>query len=184
MPIIPAEPVPQPDGKAIQALKDKGVIVIPVAQNSNYLMANFITATNITDKDIALLLPLKRQMTWLKLNDVNIGDSALNIISQCTNLTLLQLNNTKITNGGLSLISKLDKLQSLSLVGTKITSEGVTKLQPLKNLQSMYLYQTEVNKNDWGKLKKAFPKTIIDSGGYTVPLLVTDTTEVKPLKSK
>ncbi|MEO6330842.1 MAG: c-type cytochrome domain-containing protein [Ginsengibacter sp.] len=180
--IIPAEPIGQADDRALQALKDRGVIVIPVSQNSNYLVANFISAINITDRDIALLSPLKKQLTWLKLNNINIGDSALNVISQCTNLTLLQLNNTKITDIGLSQIKKLDKLQSLSLVGTKVTGQGIMQLQSLKGLQSIFLYQTDVNKNDWHQLKKVFPKTELDTGGYIVPFLATDTVEIKPAK--
>jgi hypothetical protein len=182
VPIIPSEPVEKADAKAMQALKDKGVIIIPVSQNSNYLMANFVSLLTVTGSDIALLLPLKKQLTWLKLNDTNIGDSALKIIGQCTNLTLLQLNNTRITDRGLNEIKKLNKLQSLSLVGTKVTGQGVMQLQSLKNLQSVYLYQTEVNKEDWPKLKKVFSKTNLDTGGYVVPLLTTDTIEVKPPK--
>ena len=117
------------------------------------------------------------------MNNSTINDSALKVIGQCTNLTLLQLNNTKITDRGLSEIKKLDKLQSLSVVGTKVTGQGIMQLQSLKGLQSIYLYQTEVNKNDWPNLKKVFPKTELDTGGYAVPVLVTDTTEVKPSKS-
>ena len=70
---IPSAPVEKTDNKAVQQLKDKGVIVLPVAQNSNYLSANFITATNITDKDLALLLPIKKQLVWLKCGDTKIG---------------------------------------------------------------------------------------------------------------
>ena len=152
--IIPAEPVEQADEKSLQSLKDKGAIIIPVAQNSNYLMANFVSAINITDADIKLLLSVKKQ-----------------------------LNNTKITDKGLGLIKDLNKLQSLSLVGTKVTANGIIQLQMIKGLQSIYLYQTGVNKNDWPALKNAFPKTEIDSGGYVVPLLTTDTTIVKAPKA-
>ena len=101
--IIPQEPVENADEKALQPLTDKGVIIIPVAQNSNYLMANFVSAKNIADKDIKLLLSAKKQLVWLKLNDTEIDDSALAAIGQCTNLTLLQLNNTKITDVGLKI---------------------------------------------------------------------------------
>jgi uncharacterized membrane protein len=182
IPNVPPEPVEKADAKAIQALKDKEVIVIPVSQSSNYLMANFVSAASITDRDMTLLLPLKKQLVWLKLNDTNIGDSAVNIISQCPNLILLQLNNTKITDRGLSAIKKLEKLQSLSVVGTKITGQGIAQLRSLKNLQSIYLYKADVNKKDWALLKRAFPKTDLDTGGYTVPLLTTDTIEVKAPK--
>jgi len=95
----------------------------------------------------------------------------------------LQLNNTRITDKGLGLIKNLNKLQSLSLVGTKVTANGVIQLQSIKGLQSIYLYQTGVNKNDWPALQKAFPKTEVDSGGYVVPLLATDTTVVKAPKA-
>lgn len=181
--IIPPEPVEKAGGKQLQPLIEKGVIIIPVSQNSNYLMANFVSAVHITESDIKLLLTIKKQLTWLKLNDLNIGDSALAVIGQCSNLTLLQLNNTRITDSGLSLIKNLNRLQSISLVGTKVSGKGIIKLQPIKGLQSIYLYQTAVNKNDWAVLKKAFPKTEIDSGGYSVPLLTTDTTIVKSPKT-
>lgn len=183
IPVIPAEPVERANEKALQPLIAKGAIIIPVAQNSNYLMANFVSAVNITDADIKLLLPVKKQLAWLKLNDIGITDSALSVIGQFTNLTLLQLNNTVITDKGLGLINNLNKLQSISLVGTKVTAKGVMQLQTIKSLQSIYLYQTGVNKNDWPALQKAFPKTEIDSGGYVVPLLTTDTTIVKAPKA-
>jgi Leucine-rich repeat (LRR) protein len=153
-----------------------------VAQNSNYLLADYVSATNITDKDMEMLLPLKKQLVWLKLSSTNITDSAVSIIGKCTNLTLLQLNNTKLTDKGLAALNRLDNLQYLSLVGTKVTSQGVLQLQSLNSLQSIYLYQTRVNKTDWVQLKRAFPKVSLDSGGYLVPLFATDTTQVKPPK--
>jgi len=78
--IIPAEPVEKADEKALQPLINKGAIIIPVAQNSNYLMANFVSAKNITDNDIMLLLSIKKQLAWLKLTDTSISDSSLSVI--------------------------------------------------------------------------------------------------------
>ncbi|HUS03240.1 MAG TPA: c-type cytochrome domain-containing protein [Chitinophagaceae bacterium] len=179
---IPESEVEKGSEKAMQLLKDKGITIIPVAQNSNYLMADYVSATNVTDQDIELLLPLKKQLVWLKLGNTNITDSALSLVGQCTNLTLLQLNNTKVTDKGLAALDKLDNLQSINLVGTRVTAQGVLQLQSLKSLQSIYLYQTKVNKADWQQLKRAFSKASLDTGGYIVPLLVTDTTEVKPPK--
>lgn len=177
---VPATWVEKADNKAIQVLQEKGVIVMPVAQNNNCLMANFVTAQNITDKDISLLLPLKKQLVWLKLGNTKVSDSALNIISQCTNVTLLQLENTNITDKGLKQLQSLQHLQSLNIVGTNISAAGVLALKDLKALRTIYLYQTKVDKKDWPNLQKQFPKTILDSGGYVVPLLATDTMIVKP----
>ncbi|MBD0378211.1 MAG: hypothetical protein ICV51_21610 [Flavisolibacter sp.] len=177
---IPSEPVEKGDEKAIQALKERGVVILPVAQNSNYLMANFVTATDLADKDLALLLPLKKQLVWIKLNDAPIGDSALAILSQCMNLTSLQLSGTRITDKGLVPLKKLNNLQYLNLVGTNISLQGLKELQPLKELQSLYLYQTRITKEEEATLRKIFPRTFIDLGGYNVPSLPTDTEKVKP----
>ena len=180
---IPSAPVEAADEKAVQALRDKGVVIIPVAQNSHYLSANCITATGITDKDLALLLPIQKQLAWLKIGHTNITDNGLVYIAACTSLHLLQADYTAITDKGLDQLKNLTALQSLNLTGTKVTAEGIKKLNGLKQLKWLYLYQTGVDKKDWSQLSKLFPYTSLDSGGYTVPLLASDTTEVKaPVK--
>ena len=126
-----------------------------------------------------LLLPLKKQLVWLKCGDTKITDSAVAFIAQCTNLTFLQLNNTLITDKGLQQLASLKQLQSLNLVSTNITMNGLETLKDLKQLQSLYLYQTKINKEEWGLLQKEFPKTLIDSGGYNVPLFPNDTVVLK-----
>ena len=64
-------------------------------------------------------------------------------------------------------------------MGTTITMAGLNALKDLKELRSLYLYQTKVNKEDWTTLQKEFPKTLVDSGGYNVPLLPNDTVVLK-----
>ncbi len=179
LPQVPAKPVEAADEKAIQALRDKAVIVIPVAQNSNYLSANFINANNFTAKDINLLKPLQKQLVWLKIGHTKINDSALNTIAGCKELTSLQLNNTDVTDKGLAALKSLQNLQSLNLVATKVTAQGIMQLQSLKKLQALFLFQSAVGKNDWDKLKTVFPKTVLDSGGYQLQFLASDTVEVK-----
>ncbi len=176
---VPEDPVEKVEDKAVEHLKNKGVIVMPVSQNSNYIMANFVTASNINDKDLSLLLPLKKQLVWLKLGDTKITDSALAYVAQCTNITFLQLHNTNITDNGLALLKSLHKLQSLNLVATNVTANGILTLKNLNQLSTLYLYETKVERKDWLQLKNEFPKTILDSGRYVVPLLPTDTMVVK-----
>lgn len=178
-PNVPAGTVDPADETSVQQLQDKGVIVLPVAQNSDYLSANFVTASHITDEDLSLLLPLKKQLVWLKLGDTKITDSGLTYISECTNLVLLQLDSTNITDKGLQKLSTLKQLQSLNVVGTNITAQGLMALKNLTQLQSVYLYQTKIDKQQWAQLQKLFPKTILDSGGYNVPLFPSDTVVLK-----
>ena len=181
---VPQMPVEKADETALQKLRDKGVIVEYVAQKNNYLFANFVTATNITDKDLELLLPIKKQLIWLNLNNMNVSDSGLAILSKCNSLTKLQLAHTNITDKGLAYLKDLKQLRSLNVVGTKITTTGIMQLKDLKNLQSLYLFQTNINKSDWAELKKAFPKTMVDSGGYNMPFLPDDTVILKAPPTK
>jgi uncharacterized membrane protein len=179
LPDIPEQPVNEADAAAIQKLKDKGVIVLPVAQNSNYLMANYVSARGVSNKDIELLLPLKKQLVWLKLGSTPINDSALTAIGKCTNLTRLQLDYTKITDAGLSKLNNLQQLRYLNLVGTKVTAKGLMALKGLKELRAAYVYLTAITANDTATLQKALPNTRIDVGGYVVPTLESDTSRVK-----
>ncbi len=176
---IPETPVDKADEQAVSRLKKAGVVVIPIAQNSNYLSASFFTAGPAADSLIKLLEPLKKQLLWLKLDNASINDAALDNIAKLSALTRLQLTNTGITDNGIVKLQALEHLQSLNLMGTKVTAQGVLQLSKLKALRNLYLYHTGVNNNDWPGLKKAFPATQIDSGNYVVPTLQTDTTEVK-----
>ena len=184
LPDLPQTPVDKADEKAIQKLKERGIIVFPVARNSNYLKANFVTVDSITTKDIVLLSPIKKQLVWLNLGYKKIPDSLLIPIAQLTNLTRLQLDNTPITDKGLISLQSLINLQYLNLVGTKVTSQGVIQLKNLPKLQAIYLYKTFISSSDWPMLKNNFPKVTLDTGGYRVPFLETDTMIVKPPEKK
>jgi len=184
LPDLPQTPVDKADEKAIQKLKDSGIIVFPVARNSNYLTANFVTVDSITYNDIVLLLSIKKQLVWLNLSYKKIQDSLLIPIAQLTNLTRLQLDNTPITNEGLISLQSLINLQYLNLVGTKVTSQGVIQLKSLPKLQAIYLYKTFISSSDWPMLKNNFPKVTLDTGGYQVPTFETDTMIVMPPEKK
>ncbi len=179
---VPARPVDRADDKIIQHLSAKGIVVLPVAQGINYLLMNFVTDTIVTNDVLQLTVQLKKQLIWLKLNNTNIGDSSLQLLAQLANLTRLDVSHTHITDKGLLYLQGLQSLQYLNLVGTGITAQGVAQLKGLKNLQSLFLYQTNVNQAGYTALKTMFPKTVIDAGGYIVPTLITDTTQVKAKK--
>jgi uncharacterized membrane protein len=176
---VPENPVGKAEEETINRLKKAGVMIMPVAQNSNYLSASFFTAGPGADSLVKLLEPLKKQLVWLKLDNAVITDATLDEIARLPALTRLQLTNTGITDKGLVKLQSLEQLQSLNLVGTKVTTQGLMQLSKLKKLKNLYLYQTGVNINEWPQLQKAFPAAQIDSGKYTVPTLPADTTEIK-----
>jgi hypothetical protein len=102
------------------------------------------------------------------------------MISSLSALTRLSLERTSITDKGILALQKLTSLQYINLVGTKVTAKGLAQLKALNKLEKIFLYQTSITGTDWNELKKTFPKAMIDSGGYTMPLLEGDTSEVKP----
>ncbi len=181
---VPIMPVEKADEAAIKTLKDVGAVVVPVAQGSNYLSINFVTVPRINDETIKLLLPLKKQLVWLKLNDTKLSENALAVVSECKGLTILYLNNTAINDKGLLALKGLDSLQLLSMVNTGITAYGLLPLASLKNLQALYIYGTGVKETDTVMLRKSFPKTRIDIGGYLMPFIESDTARIKAPKAK
>jgi uncharacterized membrane protein len=179
---VPVTPVEKANDAILAKLKQDSVVVLPVAQNSNYLAANFVTDSSVSNEVLQLLLLLKKQLIWLNLANTNINDASLSVVAQLNNLTRLHLENTFITDKGLQQLRSLSNLQYLNIVGTKVSSQGVLELKGLKKLQLLFLYQTNINAAEYASLKKIFSKTLIDTGGYAVPTFATDTTEVKVKK--
>jgi uncharacterized membrane protein/mono/diheme cytochrome c family protein len=172
---IPSEPVEPASASAISALRNASVSILPVANNSNYLSANFVSVKNIDDKTVALLEPVKQQLVWLKISGAALSEASLKTIALCSNVTSLHLDRTNLTDNGIGIIAQMKKLQYLNLAGTQVTGKGVTQLKSLPSLQHVYLYQALVNKSDWNNLQQLMPKVVLDSGGYHVPSLDTDT---------
>jgi hypothetical protein len=177
---IPDQAIEKADDKVIQKLKARGIAVSTVSQNSNYLSINFIAVDAISEKDLDLLEPLRKQIIWLKLGNTKLSDQQIDMISSLSALTRLSLERTSITDKGILALQKLTSLQYINLVGTKVTAKGLAQLKALNKLEKIFLYQTSITGTDWNELKKTFPKAMIDSGGYTMPLLEGDTSEVKP----
>jgi len=181
---IPALAVEKADDKILKQITQKGILILPVSQNSNYLMATFPEDTLVSKEDLQMLVKLKKQLIWLKFNNNTFEKKAFQTLSQLTNILKLNLSNTNITDNEVSLLQSLDSLHYLNLVGTKVTARGILPLQKLKSLHSLFLYGTNVTREDFKKLRTSFAKTNIDSGNYFVPLLATDTTVVKDKKKK
>lgn len=182
--LFPAVKVPVPGAEAVQALKDAGAVVISVGQNSNFLSVNFINLPKTGSKELALLKPLAKQIVALRLSGTSVGDQALKSMVELPHLTKLFLDGTKVGDAGLSSVKSLKYLSYINLVGTKVSKAGLAQLKDLPALREVYLYQTSIKGQDWQELKRLLPKVNIDTGGYVVPTLVSDTTLVKEAPKK
>lgn len=170
------EPVPQ---SVLDTLRHAGIIVLPVAVNSNYLLANFVSIPRLDERTIALLSRISKQLVWLKLGYAELSEESWKRIGQCINLTRLSIEHTNLTDASVKYLSSLGNLQYLNLVGTKVSVQGIQSLTGLVKLEKLYLGQTLVHGDEIAQLRKAFPKTQLDSGNYRVENLATDTQLLK-----
>jgi hypothetical protein len=176
---IPQKEVAAADEKAINGLKNKGVTIVNVALNSNYLNANFITLSHTSDTIHDLIEDIKENLVWIKMPGMQFTDALTKAIAGCTSLTKLSINNTTISDIQLAKLNSLNELQYLNIVNTKITLAGLLKLSNLKKLNQLYLGQTSITANDLNKIKNIFPNAKVDFGNYQIEKLITDTQLVK-----
>ncbi|PWU00178.1 MAG: hypothetical protein C5B52_09305 [Bacteroidetes bacterium] len=176
---IPSQKVSPANQTALDELRKTGAAILPVSEGSNYLSANIFPGVKEGNEIATMLEPVSNQLIWLKLNGINLSDSGMRSIGKLTSLIRLSLDNTKITDKGLAQLQGLNHLKYLNLVGTNTSANGVIQLKSLKNIQSIYLYKTKINRAGFEEIKKAFPTAFIDTGGYQVPFLATDTAIVR-----
>ena len=200
---VPEKEVEAADEKAVEALRAKGFLVMAVAQGRNWLeveagggamdsgpgsgvAGNGIAgagtaARGSTGEDdwVRLLLPIRKQLLSLRAGHTGIGDSAMKVIGQCTELRSLELSGDTVGDAGLAELKGLSELRVLNLVGTPVSAAGVEGLKGLVKLRAVYLYGTKVSAGDWSALRKVFPKVELDTGGYSLPKLETDTAVVR-----
>jgi hypothetical protein len=176
------EPLPEvgpPDQAAINALKKKGVLVLPLAVDNNYLEVNFISARDIKEEDMRQLVKLKAQVIELDAGFPSTSDSSIKYISQLTKLRRLKLNDSRVTNAGINQLKALTELRYLNVKGTAVSAAGLKDLAGLKKLGVIYTFNSALIAGELMDLKKSFPKTRIDTGNYNLPKLASDTTEIK-----
>jgi len=180
---IPEKVVEQADTKVVQELLARGVAVIPLALNSNYLSVNFVALDTITDNDLQLLQSLSKQLIWLKIGDTNLDNNKLKFLLKLSSLSRLSIERTAVNDEGIAMLSNLPNLTYLNLVGTSVTAKGLMQLKSLKKLRQIFLYQTAISVKEFSQLNKIFPNAVIDTGGYKLKYLESDTVELKSARA-
>ena len=171
-----ASPIP---AELLAQLNKEGIVVVPVVNGSNYVRANLIGVEKVSAQTFQLLAKISDQLLQLNASFTAVKDEYLVALSNCKQLKQLELNGTAITNKGLASLTALENLESLSITQTKVTADGIGNVSALKKLKKVYLYGTGFTNAAVAALKQKNPGLIIDTGGYKLPVLATDTTETK-----
>ncbi|MFN6387634.1 MAG: c-type cytochrome domain-containing protein, partial [Bacteroidota bacterium] len=181
---LPAQKVSAISSDLLTELNKEGVAVVPIVNGSNYVRANLIGVETLSAQTFQLLSKISDQLLQLNASFTTIKDEHLSALSNCKQLKQLELNGTSITNKGLASLAALENLEILSITQTKATAEGISSLTAIKNLKKVFLYNTSFTSAAIAQLKQKMPGLLIDTGGYKLPILVTDTTEAKALEIK
>lgn len=157
----------------IEALRRTGVTVKPLSLGQNLLEVNAVNADHFGEKEVALLLPLAEQITWLKLGKTRITDASLGEIAKLKNLTRLYLEHTGIGDKGIAAIKALPYLEYLNLIATKVSDTGLKDAAAMTSLRSVYIWQSAITDSVASGIGREKPGLEIIDGIYK--------TEVVPL---
>ena len=177
---LPLADVTKAPEKVIDSLRKIGVLVMPIEPGRNHLQVNFVNCTMSADSATALLTQLSDQLVWLRLSGTKLTDKGLRNLAGCKNLKRLFLDHTDITDAGVLQLNGLKNLEFLNLTATAVSSSGLKKLDGLDNLTSLHVFDTGVRASELPSLQTIFTKANIDTGGYSLPMLESDTSILKP----
>lgn len=180
---VPVNEIKPANQSSLNQLTKMGVTILKVANNSNYLTANFITVNNSNDTIANLIKTVSANIVWLKMPKMHFTNSVLDAIALCDSLTKLNIEHASITDDQLSKFKNLKRIHYLNLVGTKISLHGLLELKNCTKLNELYLGETIISNKDSLVIQKAFPIAKIIFGNYRTQNLPSDTVLLKaPLK--
>jgi hypothetical protein len=160
-PKLPTVPAANPI--VLENLRKHGILVMPIAQNTNtiYVNASYV-GKDFDDNKIALLEPIAEQLLWLNLARTGITDKGIATLEKYTLLTRLHLENTSISDAATVHLSKLSSLEYLNLYATQVSDVSVPYLQKIDQLKKIFLWQTKITPQGAEALRKHF----VDAGEY------------------
>jgi uncharacterized membrane protein len=172
---VPDDKVGEVPDEVISELKKMGASVMIASADNNYIMVNLTGVRELTAEKLAVLQRVPQQLIWLDAGGHQLTDEHFTVLSQLQNLRMLYLNETSTSDQQLTRLASLHELRYLNLVGNPVTGKGVINLQKLAHLEQLFLYRTKVTSADVIQFSKWNTRLMIDTGGYQLPKLPTDT---------
>ena len=156
--LIPKLPeVPQADAQIVQKLRDSGILIMPIAQNTNALYVNAsYKGKSFNDESAKLLQSIAPQLLWLNIARTAVTDEVAETLSKFTLLERLHAENTSLTDGATPNLSRLSNLKYLNLYGTDVSDASIENFRKLKKLEKIFLWQTKVTSEGAESLRKNF----------------------------
>ncbi len=152
---------------AMTALQARGAVVQRVAADTEAIDVNLsLLREQITDADVALLVPLASRLVWLNISRTAITDAAAAQLASLTQLRRLHAANTKLTDATFRSLGTLAHLEYLNAYGTGLGDAGLAAVGALPKLERLYAWQTQVTADAAKAARAAAPKLALDLGDY------------------
>ena len=158
---------------SINKIKNQGIHVQPLSQNSNFLSVSCINYPDFNNLDFISLLAIGKQIAVLDLGGTQISDELFEQIRELEHLTKLKIDHTKITGNGIEQLANLNYLKVLNLTGTRFKKDNLPALSQLHSLKTVYLFNTGLNEVDHREFK-ADSSLVIEFGNYELPKQASD----------
>ncbi|SKB68960.1 c-type cytochrome domain-containing protein [Dyadobacter psychrophilus] len=156
--------VPAANEQDIENLRKAGLMVNTLSQDQNLLEISAVNLPGFSDKQMELLQPVARQITWLKLGSTAITDAALPQIARFPNLSKLHLEYTDVTDKGIISLKPLAHLGYINIVNTKVGDKGLKAIAEMKALRSVYVWQSAVTDSAVSQMGRQKPNLLVMNG--------------------
>ncbi len=119
----------------------------------------------MNDELLAKLSPVAESLSSLRLGSTSVTEAAVvDQLVKMPNLVKLDLSQTEVGDGAMEVVSQLENLEYLNLYGTQVSDAGIAKLKTLVNLKKLYLWQSQASPEGAEVLKKELPEVEIVFG--------------------
>lgn len=168
--LIPGKEVKPASAADLEVLRERGILVNPVGQNTNYLEVN-LRGISPEGPVLEALGNLGERVVRLNAARVQNNDWA-SVCSKLKNLRVLHLQRSSWSDAEMRHLKPLSQLQVLNLSFTGVTKNGLKELRELKELRKLYVYGSGVE--DGAGVIRAMPGVVVDTGGYRLNVSKTD----------
>lgn len=129
----PSLPVVAPaPGDVVSRLREKGVVVVPIAEGSNLLNVNLVNLDALSDTVVNDLGAIAPQLYWLKAEGPMVTDVLVEKLRGAPHLHRLSLAHATVTEKSRPWLNSIKSLQWINLYGTTLEEKSKTDTVSVK----------------------------------------------------
>ncbi|MUH36247.1 hypothetical protein D9O36_10370 [Zobellia amurskyensis] len=168
----PAVAIPAAALDSITNIKNTGLHVEAISENTNFLSVSALNLPSFTDADAQNLTSLAPQIARLDLGGTRITDAIFKDLASLPNLTVLKLDNTAVTGESIEQLQSLAHLRTINLSNTNFEEDHLAHLQDFNMLERVFLFKPTVNKTGVEAINDG--RTVVEYGNYSLPGIKSD----------